>query len=199
MPEPLADHVDRLARLETELVESIVPTLRIGQLDERMVVASALVAALFGCTCCIMRVSAATELAASSSGLMQADDGIPGHAGCMGFHGSELAPGRHAGLQVARIHRICRMMQRLQLRSLVGRSRGYGAGHAAGLGYTIRAVTCSFRKSGACHAAIWYSYMSPPRTCLRRIRCSARLTYGGQQPACAGASWPRARCGRAVL
>jgi hypothetical protein len=55
---------------ELELVESIVPTMRIGQLDERTVVASALVAALFGCTCCIIRLPAATELAASLSGLM---------------------------------------------------------------------------------------------------------------------------------
>src|ERR1035441_6171139 len=91
-----------------ELVESIDRTLRIGQLDERAVVASALVAALFGCTCCIKRISAATELAASSSGLMQADDGIPGQAGCMVTHGSQLAPGQHAALQVARVHRIDR-------------------------------------------------------------------------------------------
>src|SRR6185437_128128 len=82
------------------------------------VVASALVAALFGCVCCIMLVPAATELAASSSGLMQADEGIPGHAGCMSAHGSELAPGRHAALQVARVHRIRRIMLPLQLRSL---------------------------------------------------------------------------------
>ena len=117
-----------------KLVVSIVPTLRIGRLDERTVVGSALVAALFGCTCCIMRVSAATELAASSSGLMQVDDGIPGHAGCMGSHGSELAPGRHAALQVARVHRICRMMRPAQLRSLERARRRRGAGRAAAPG-----------------------------------------------------------------
>jgi len=49
----------------------------VGQLDERTVGASAPVAALFGCTCCIIRLSAATELAASSSGLMQADQHPP--------------------------------------------------------------------------------------------------------------------------
>ena len=31
-----------------------------------------------------------------------------------------------------------------------------------------------------CQAAIWYSCVSPPRTCLRRIRCSARLICGGR-------------------
>ncbi len=50
-----------------------------------------------------------------------------------------------------------------------------------------------------CHAAIWYSCVSPPRTCLRRIRRSARLISGGRVPAWAGASCPRARCGRAAL
>ena len=30
-----------------------------------------------------------------------------------------------------------------------------------------------------CQAAIWYSCVSPPRTCFRRIRCSARLISGG--------------------
>ena len=29
-------------------------------------------------------------------------------------------------------------------------------------------------------AAIWYSCVSPPRTCFRRIRCSARLISGGR-------------------
>src|ERR1039457_4373718 len=105
-----------------KLVESIVPTLRIAQLEERTVVASALVAALFGCTCCIMRGSAATELAASSSDLMQADADIPGHEGCTASHGPEFAPGRHAALQVACVHRICRMMRPTQLRSLRPRS-----------------------------------------------------------------------------
>ena len=33
----------------------------------------------------------------------------------------------------------------------------------------------------ACHAAVWYSCVSPPRTCFRRIRCSARLVgFGGR-------------------
>ena len=31
-----------------------------------------------------------------------------------------------------------------------------------------------------CQAAIWYSCVSPPRTCFRRIRCSARLISGGR-------------------
>jgi len=33
-----------------------------------------------------------------------------------------------------------------------------------------------------CHAAIWYSCVSPLRTCLRRVRCSARLISGGRVP-----------------
>ena len=64
--------------------------MRVGQLDERTVVASAIVAALFGCTCCIIRVFAATELAASLSGLVQADDDMPGHVGCMRSGDSRL-------------------------------------------------------------------------------------------------------------
>src|SRR5271166_5544985 len=32
----------------------------------------------------------------------------------------------------------------------------------------------------ACQAATWYSCVSPPRTCSRRIRCSARLVCGGR-------------------
>jgi hypothetical protein len=43
----------------------------------------------------------------------------------------------------------------------------------------------------ACQAAIWYSCVSPPRTCCRWIRCSARLISGCRRPACAGASWSR--------
>jgi hypothetical protein len=31
-----------------------------------------------------------------------------------------------------------------------------------------------------CHAAIWYSWVTPPRTCFRRIRCSARFISGGR-------------------
>src|SRR5450755_1006012 len=90
-----------------------------GQLGEQAVVASLLVAGLLGCSCCIMRASGATELAASSSGLMQADDDIPGHAWCAGHRCSELAPGPHAAPQVARVHLICRMMQPTQLCSLL--------------------------------------------------------------------------------
>jgi hypothetical protein len=33
-----------------------------------------------------------------------------------------------------------------------------------------------------CHAAISYSYVSPLKTCFRRIRCSARLISGGPVP-----------------
>ena len=76
-PGSLRRGVDRPPRLLYNGVEGNVPTLRIGQLDERTVGASAPVAALFGCTCCIIRLSAATELAASSSGLMQADQHPP--------------------------------------------------------------------------------------------------------------------------
>ena len=50
-----------------------------------------------------------------------------------------------------------------------------------GLGYTITAVTCEFLwHRRVCQAAIWYSLVSPPRTCFRRIRCSARLSCGGR-------------------
>jgi hypothetical protein len=48
------------------------------------VVTLCLVAAPFGCACCIMRAPSATELAASSSGLMQGDSDIPGHPWCAG-------------------------------------------------------------------------------------------------------------------
>jgi transposase len=41
--------------------------------------------------------------------------------------------------------------------------------------------------------------VSPPRTCLRRIRSASLTGSGGQVSAWAGVSWPRARCGRAVL
>jgi hypothetical protein len=77
----------------------------------------------------VARASAATELDASSSGLMQADDDIPGHVGCVGSRGSELAPGRHAALQVARVHRICRMMRPTQLRSFRPGCCRYAADH----------------------------------------------------------------------
>ena len=90
----------------SQLVESNVPTLRIGRVGERTVVASALVAALL------------VVPAASSSGLIQADDDIPGHVECAGSHCSELAPRRHAAPQVARVHAIYRMMQQMQFCSL---------------------------------------------------------------------------------
>ena len=35
--------------------------------------------------------------------------------------------------------------------------------------------------AAACQAAIWYSCVRPPRTCFRRIWCSARLISGGRQ------------------
>jgi hypothetical protein len=38
----------------------------------------------------------------------------------------------------------------------------------------------SAQVSAKCQAAIWYSCVSPPRTCFRRIRCSARLISGGR-------------------
>ena len=54
-------------------------------------------------------------------------------------------------------------------------------GDGVGLEYAIVAVTCFFsQQPGALDAAIWYSCMSPPRTCLRRIRYSARLISGGR-------------------
>lgn len=59
-----------------------------------------------------------------------------------------------------------------------------------GLEYTITAMTCVFSwRRVVCQAAIWYSWVSPPRTCFRRIRCSARLIgSGGWVSACSGAS-----------
>jgi hypothetical protein len=62
-----------------------------------------------------MRASGATELAASSSGLMQGDGDVPVHPWCAGHRCSELTPGPRAALQVARVHRRCRMMLRMQL------------------------------------------------------------------------------------
>ncbi len=41
-----------------------------------------------------------------------------------------------------------------------------------GLEYTIVAVTCFFSQQPGCQAAIWYSCVSPPRTCFRWARCS---------------------------
>jgi len=50
-----------------------------------------------------------------------------------------------------------------------------------GLEYTIVAVTCSLLEAGRGYqAAIWYSCVSPSRTCFRRIRCSARLISDGR-------------------
>jgi hypothetical protein len=50
----------------------------------------------------------------------------------------------------------------------------------AELEYTIAAVTCVFsERRPVCQAAIWYSCVSPPGTCLRRIGCSARLIGSG--------------------
>lgn len=50
-----------------------------------------------------------------------------------------------------------------------------------GLEYAIVEVTCSLLAAvWGCQAAIWYSCVSPPRTCFRRIRCSARLICGGR-------------------
>jgi hypothetical protein len=47
-----------------------------------------------------------------------------------------------------------------------------------------RGGDCSFAVDAwACHAAIWYSFVSPPRTRFRRIRCSARLISGGRMGA----------------
>jgi hypothetical protein len=52
--------------------------------------------------------------------------------------------------------------------------------HPVGLEYTITAMTCVFsRRRVVCQAAIWYSWVSPPRTCFRRIRCSVRLIGSG--------------------
>ena len=64
----------------------------------------------------------------------------------------------------------------------------------ARLEYSIVALACLFSwRRAACHAAIWYSCVRPPRTCFRRIWYSARLISGGRQCACAGASWSSAR------
>ena len=54
-------------------------------------------------------------------------------------------------------------------------------GHPVGLEYTIVQVTCFLLVAvWGCQAAILYSCVSPPRTCFRRIRCSARLICGGR-------------------
>jgi hypothetical protein len=51
-----------------------------------------------------------------------------------------------------------------------------------GLEYSIVVLACLFRwRRAACQAAIWYSCVRPPRTCFRRIWCSARLISGGRQ------------------
>jgi hypothetical protein len=65
------------------------------------------------------------------------------------------------------------------VRSFVAEIRGRG--EPVGLEYTI--VGGDLRLAVAawsCQAAIWYSWVSPPRTCFRRIRCSARLIFGGR-------------------
>jgi hypothetical protein len=46
---------------------------------------------------------------------------------------------------------------------------GYRTSYRVGLEYTIRAVICVFSNSRRCQAAIWYSCVSPPRICFRRI------------------------------
>jgi hypothetical protein len=53
-----------------------------------------------------------------------------------------------------------------------------------GLEYTVGAATCVFsQQHAAAQAAIWYSCVSPPRTCFRQIWYSARLISGGRVPA----------------
>ena len=53
--------------------------------------------------------------------------------------------------------------------------------HPVGLEYTIGTATCVFsQQHEAPQAAIWYSCVSPPRTCFRQIRYSARLICGGR-------------------
>ena len=163
--------------MSPELVESIVPTLRIGQLDERTVVASALVAALFGCTCCIMRASVATELVASSSGLMQPGDEVPGHAWCPDRRSFELARGLHAAQQVACVHANCRMMQLMQLRSLSATTHACGGpgractGTAGGPPGPQRS-RCGTRCSCPCIRSGLDA--SPPTTPVPRGRLSGR-------------------------
>src|SRR5216684_359606 len=49
-----------------------------------------------------------------------------------------------------------------------------------------------------CQAAIWYSLISPPRTCFRRIKCSARWRTRSAQ-VCLGASCRFANAIRATL
>jgi len=68
-------------------------------------------------------------------------------------------------------------------RSAGGRCRGSrspGRSEPVGLEYTIVVMACVItQRHGACHAAIWYSCVSPPRICFRRIWCSARLIGSG--------------------
>ncbi len=69
-------------------------------------------------------------------------------------------------------------------RELPGELHLHLHGVSVGLEYTIVAVACSLAADAwACQAAIWYSCVRPPRTCFRRIRCSARLISGGRVPA----------------
>ena len=62
------------------------------------------------------------------------------------------------------------------------------AAEPVGLEYTIMAVTCFFSQQAGRQAAIWYSCVSQPKTCFRRVRYSARLIgSAGRVPARSGA------------
>jgi nicotinamidase-related amidase len=77
-----------------------------------------------------------------------------------------------------------------QLPALASAAEGYdpyvaidacGRFEPVGLEYTIVGGDLRLPVAAwSCQAAIWYSCVSPPRTCFRRIRYSARLIFGGR-------------------
>lgn len=54
-------------------------------------------------------------------------------------------------------------------------------------------------RSGHDHAAIWYSWMSPPSRSVRRIRLGSTMARGSTGPEQVGACWSSERCGRCSL
>ena len=114
-----------------ELVESSVPTLRIPQLEERAEVPPALVAALACGFWCIMASSGATMPGASSLHLLQPDDDIAGQRGFAARSFAAITEDPGAATLVAGVHVNCRMMRRMQLRSLPSRSCGYAVASGA--------------------------------------------------------------------
>ena len=73
----------------------------------------------------------ATESAASSLHQIQADHEVPGHRGRAALPAGRGIATPHAAPQAVRVHAICRMMQRMQLRSLPATWNGCAGRHAA--------------------------------------------------------------------